>query len=622
MKNCTLNIFMALLLVVPLSSAFSQEKTPKIIHDNLSSANDNKSRGYGDRSLIFSEDFSGEVGLPVGWSIVGSGQNAWTIASSSSAGGAAPEMVLSSSPSFTGNSKLVTPKIITSTHDVLILQFNHFVHNYGSGYTVLVETTSDGVNWHEVWSVNITATINPETVFILINNEDVGSDNFQIAFTFNGNSSKIFSWNIDNIKLNENLLHDAEATNVFVPSLAGNNDNISPIGIVTNKGLENISFDAVVEIIDNESAVVYTSTMTVANLPSFESKVLTFPAWNSSVGNYTVNLTTILAGDENSENDLISASMEIQENVLFKKPLYEEFTSSTCGPCGLQNPVLDAVLAANPTTHSLVKYQVGFPSAGDPFYTSECGVRSDYYNNEAAPKVYINSIPKTVGFISQTIYDSFIGLPAKMDIDIVTASIDQDLNVNIEVNINVIDNFAAGLKAHIVIVEKTTTGNVATNGETEFNNVMMKMLPNANGTTLGALSIGNAVSLTESYNMNLTFMEELTDLAVIVFVQDNNDKNVLQSEMMDISISTEIENKFNSRNTVNLFPNPANGIISLDSDLEIEQIIIFNLMGKIVYELARPANTINIDISNLESGVYLFKVISSEGSIVKQIIVQ
>ncbi|MDD4149446.1 MAG: T9SS type A sorting domain-containing protein [Bacteroidales bacterium] len=623
MKKFTRNTFMGILFLMTTLVAFSQDKTQILLNDKNNTKTEYQCHKLSSKSLIFAEDFSGEEGLPVGWTIVGSGQNAWNIAASNSAGGIIPEVALTGYPSFTGNSKLVTPKISTSTYDKVILQFNHFLHNTGGVYSISVETTTNGVTWNEVWSANLTGSVNPETVFIPINNVDVGSDNFQVAFTFNGNSSQLISWNIDNIMINEDFINDAEATNIFVPTIAGDNFNIAPMGVVTNKGSEAASFDAIVEILDEASDVIYTKTITITNLPSFESKFLNFPSWNSTVGNYTVNLTTNLLDDENPDNNSVSSYMEILGDVIFKKPLYQEFTSSTCGPCGFQNPALDAVIAANPITHSLIKYQVNFPDGGDPYSIPECGLRASYYGIDNAPKLFINSTLKPVGFMSQTIYNSFLGLPAEMSIDISTAIIDpSNMIVTIEANINVIENFAAGLKAHIAIVEKTTHNNTSSNGETEFNNVLMKMLPNADGTTLEALSIGIPVSITQSYNMSTTHMEEFADLAVIVFVQDDSNKDILQSEMIDITVPTKNEANMLVENTVKIFPNPASGNINITSDLEIEQLIIFNLMGQIVYESTFYVNSMNVDISSLESGLYLFKIINAEGSIVKQIIVK
>jgi len=620
MKKSTINAFVAMLFLLPSFVAFSQNKTTASPIETFSKEQQNPVKDA--RSLIFSEDFSGAEVPPIGWTIVGDGEQNWQASTSSSAGGTAPEAVFKSEPSFNGNCKLVSPQIATSQYDVLILQFNLFVYDYSGGAEILIETTSDGVTWNEVWSVDVPGTINAQTVFVPIDNDDLGSDNFQLAFTFNGNSYSIFAWHLDNIMLNENLALDAEATNILVPSVSGDNKNIAPLAVLSNKGSETISFDATVEILDETSTIVYTQDMTVTDLASFENKVLTFPAWLATEGFYTINLISSLAGDENPENDLSSSTMEILEGVIFKKPLYEEFTSSTCSPCALQNPALDAVLAANPISHSLIKYQVNWPGSGDPYYTPEVGARVSYYGINSAPKLLINTNPQWVAGMTQEIYDSYIGLPTTLGIDIVTAAIGLDGNVSIEANINVIEDFAAGLTAHIVIVEKTTHGNAASNGEDEFTHVMMKMLPDASGTMLEALNTGNTVTISESYDMNQTFMEEFTDLAVIVFVQDDNDKNMIQSEMADISILTGIENISHQQNAVKLFPNPASDIISIQSDLKIEQLIIYNQMGQLVFETQSTGNTLNVDISDLEHGIYLFKIINAEGSRVKKVIVE
>ena len=107
------------------------------------------------------------------------------------------------------------------------------------------------------------------------------------------------------------------------------------------------------------------------------------------------------------------------------------------------------------------------------------------------------------------------------------ASIDENMMITVNLNISSAAAYAAGLKAHIVVVEKVTVGNVSTNGETEFYNVMMTMLPGSSGTTLGALSVGSSVDISETFDMSTTNMEEPTDLRVIVFVQDDTDKSMI-----------------------------------------------------------------------------------------------
>ena len=215
------------------------------------------------------------------------------------------------------------------------------------------------------------------------------------------------------------------------------------------------------------------------------------------------------------------------------KPLYEEFTSATCGPCANANEILDPILADNPGEFSLIKYQMNWPGSGDPYYTEEGGVRKDFYGVVGAPDMYINANQQYPGDMTQAIFDSYTTGTTDMSLG-VTASIDQDYMITVDVSVNPNADYDAGLTLHMVVVEKITVGNVMGNGETEFNNVMMKMLPDAEGTTLDALTAGVSVDFSESYDMSLTFMEQPNDLAIIVFTQDDITKTVYQSEMIDV----------------------------------------------------------------------------------------
>ncbi len=225
------------------------------------------------------------------------------------------------------------------------------------------------------------------------------------------------------------------------------------------------------------------------------------------------------------------------------KPLFEMFTSSTCGPCVEANEVLEELFENNPNEYTSIKYQMDWPGNGDPYYTSEGGIRRAYYGVYSIPDLFINSEnldPATS--ISQEIFDQYTSLMTTMEIEITQAFIDEDNLISVEAEISALTNYEAGLTAHMVVVEKKTFNNVGTNGETEFHDVMMKMLPDASGTELEALGIGSQVELSETYDMDETFMETPNDLAVVIFVQDDTDKSVIQSAMADVNGSFETYN--------------------------------------------------------------------------------
>lgn len=86
---------------------------------------------------------------------------------------------------------MVSPIISTSVYTSLILAFNHMLDYHQYEMLIAVETSSDVMIWNEVWSTNVTAYIDAESLLVDIENADLGSDNFQIEFTFDGPSNKL-----------------------------------------------------------------------------------------------------------------------------------------------------------------------------------------------------------------------------------------------------------------------------------------------------------------------------------------------------------------------------------------------------------------------------------------------
>ena len=221
-----------------------------------------------------------------------------------------------------------------------------------------------------------------------------------------------------------------------------------------------------------------------------------------------------------------------------RKPLHEVFTSSTCGYCPAANATIDAV-ALNPNNIddcTVIKYQVSWPGAGDPYNTPEVGQRRSYYGVTGVPEFYVDANEDTGTGYSQTKLNNYAAVPAYFEID-ATHTIE---GYDIVVDINITPYMDWQGKCRIAVVEKQTTGNVGTNGETEFHNVMMKMLPNPTGLTIN-LTDGTPYSFQVSGNMSSTFVEEMHDLRVVVFLQDDSNKEVMQSNYSEfVPTATDI----------------------------------------------------------------------------------
>jgi len=98
--------------------------------------------------------------------------------------------------------RIISPVINTAGYTSANLTFKHYVNDYAGGYTIGVATTSDGgTTWNTVWSTIPTGSIGPETFAVTVDNADMGSDQFQLCWFFDGISFDINYWYVDDVKL-------------------------------------------------------------------------------------------------------------------------------------------------------------------------------------------------------------------------------------------------------------------------------------------------------------------------------------------------------------------------------------------------------------------------------------
>lgn len=76
----------------------------------------------------------------------------------------------------------------------------------------------------------------------------------------------------------------------------------------------------------------------------------------------------------------------------------------------------------------------------------------------------------------------------------------------------------------------------------------------------------------------------------------------------DAALSTT---DFKTFSDFTVYPNPSNGMITIESDENIEEIVIYSLQGQVVIK----SNISKIDISNLSNGIYLMEIKTIEGKL-------
>lgn len=340
--------------------------------------------------------------------------------------------------------------------------------------------------------------------------------------------------------------------------------------------------------------------------------------------------------DLNHNDDTLAKDITVVSSTVKRKSLQEMFTSSTCPPCLPGNIKLQDVLRERMGGYTVIKYQYYFPGTGDPYYTLEANSRGSYYGG-------INSVPRlqvdgkwndNPNSYSTSLFDGYYAKPSVVGI---TANQTIEGNtITINAKVKAVSALPGNYKIHFAVLEKVTKRNVKSNGETEFHWVMKKMLPDANGSAISFSSDAeqtvsksftfpggfrlptSAMTSTGGYNgINIATentVEEMGDLIGVVFVQDESDKEVLQSEW---SGNSEWDYYAGTTETavgatgITVYPNPAQTTFTINaSNVEgLAAVRVLDVTGKEVMTAnAKGGMETALDVSALNNGIYFVHI--------------
>ena len=226
--------------------------------------------------------------------------------------------------------------------------------------------------------------------------------------------------------------------------------------------------------------------------------------------------------------------------------LIEEATNASCGPCASQNPAFDALLNSNRDKLTAIKYHWYFPGY-DPMHNHnvvENNARVSYYGINGVPTAMIDGVIENgAGFsypggphgYTQQIIDEYYEIPSSFEIDMYHEITPDEDSINVWMRIRAAEDITSvSLVAHIVVIEKEIhfSNPPGNNGETDFLDVMKKMLPNEQGTSLpGSWQEGEYLILKESWKLQNIY--DMDQLGVVGFIQRNTSKSVKQAGNSD-----------------------------------------------------------------------------------------
>ncbi|MBU3680688.1 MAG: T9SS type A sorting domain-containing protein [Flavobacterium sp.] len=423
---------------------------------------------------------------------------------------------------------------------------------------------------------------------------------------------------IDNVSIVQIQADDAEMSTFDLADISASTGNTPISGSFKNAGLNTINnIDLNWQA---DGGAVNTQTLSGINLAPGQVYNYTHQTpWNATLGLHSISVWVTAAGDSDATNNQLTKSISVASNSTSRTPLYEKFSSSTCPPCATFNGTyFSPFYGPNSGSFNLISYQVNWPGAGDPYYTTEVGTRVGYYGVSGAPTLFVDAKDGTnfnTAALQADLNDA-IAQPAYFAVTATKSEL--GFSEDLTVNVNVTPYVTGTYKVHVAVVEKITTGNVATNGETSFKNVMMKMLPNAAGTTINCTYDQPVPTITLQQNLAGLFIEDMTDLEVIVFIQSTNSgKAIMQSTKATELLSND---QFAAKK-FKVYPNPSEGIVRIKSETPVS-VSIADITGKVVFTMNDVTSDTQLNLSSLQKGMYMATITSGSDKETQKIILK
>ena len=174
--------------------------------------------------------------------------------------------------------------------------------------------------------------------------------------------------------------------------------------------------------------------------------------------------------------------------------IIEFFTSSTCGPCASNNPIMTAFIQAqDPDKLASIGFHMSWPSPGnDPMYLhnpTDNDARRNFYGVNAIPAGFYDGLISIPLPYSQSNLQSYFNSRKDILSPVTIIVRDSTYGDSVKVKVHVycetyLENPNATMYMAVYEENIHYSSPPGTNGETDFHWVMRKMLPLATGTSL------------------------------------------------------------------------------------------------------------------------------------------
>ena len=351
---------------------------------------------------------------------------------------------------------------------------------------------------------------------------------------------------------------------------------------------------------------------------------------NSTMKNYHLKLLMI-------QLTLLCLSMKafaqstdiLQQHTSQRICLCEAFDGENCPFCAQLMPPLDSMLNSKPNKVVTIKYFLDWGWGTSPtslFYydnINDVNSRASYYGVIGIPNGFIDGVPAFYGtgggivptaIQIDTEYQNYTPFTIRVSHQLTSNNDSVYVHVCIRANAPAFGIF----KARVAVIERELNfpNPHGSNLTYPFEGLMKKMLPDANGIILPTtFSAGDSVVL--DYKWKLAHMYDISQLAVVAFVEDDIHRYVWQTGYSAPQPwSTSLSDNYNEIEHVKFSPNPfttysvviiPESIMKNNSSAELK---LFDISGREVEHTQIKSSEFLIGRDNLPSGIYFWRLTS------------
>jgi len=404
---------------------------------------------------------------------------------------------------------------------------------------------------------------------------------------------------------------------------------------VTNMGTNPQSNFNISYVVNSGATVTETIAATIN--PG-ESVDYTFTASEdfSVMGDYNIVVTSLLAGDEDASNDVLTTDIYLY---FPKNVLHEQFTTEECPNCPPVLAYIDDMhdkygshlisithhsaygtdFLTNQTAGDMLEF---FNAGGSTFAPAGMfdrhynGLDNDEYDGVDPGPVFWNGAPYGDTRIQSRILPGYVSV----DIDGFYNPITRELTI--DVTGEFANDFAGDLSINVWLTEDHIAQQSQASAPAGFEHryTQRAAVTNFKGELLQAGATNGDV-YTKSYTYTVDANWDASNMYIVAFVGDYNDTDVNAREVhnanqLAISTITTVSDVKNVN--FNIYPNPTTGIFNVQG-VEGSDIEVLNSLGQVVYTLNNANSFETIDLSDNNAGTYFVRVKTNDSVTTKKI---